>query len=295
MPSLKEVRSRITSVKSTRQITSAMKMVAASNLRKAQSSVLSMRPYADKLHEIMQDLSNDMENSDNDVFASDRGENKVLIIAITSNRGLCGAFNSNIIKSTISLIEGKYDNQYKSGNVKVLCIGKKGADGLTAAGYKPIEVNTKIFDHLSFEKSTAISDELMSLFRNKSYDKIVLVYNQFKNAAVQLLQEEQLLPVVNKEEEDNSKNIQNKSNYIFEPSKHEILEVIIPKTIKVQFYKALLDSFASEHGARMTSMHKATENADDLLKELKLTYNKARQTSITNEILEIVSGAEALK
>lgn len=295
MPSLKEVRSRITSVKSTRQITSAMKMVSASNLRKAQNAIMSMRPYAEKLHEIMQDLSNEMdESSDQGEFAADRGDDKVLIVAITSNRGLCGAFNASIIKSTINLINTKYDSQYKSGNVKILSIGKKGADGLISAGYKPIEIHTKIFDHLSFEESIAISDELMYSFSNKTYDKIVLVYNQFKNAAVQLLQEEQLLPVVDKEEKNNTDTI-NKSKYIFEPNKHDILEVMVPKTIKVQFYKALLDSFASEHGARMTSMHKATENADELLKELKLTYNKARQASITNEILEIVSGAEVLR
>ncbi len=295
MPSLKEVRIRISSVKSTRQITSAMKMVAASKLRRAQNAITSMRPYAQKLHEIMQNLSKDLDDSDEGIFAKDRGDDKVLIVAITSNRGLCGAFNANIVKSTIKLLKHKYADQYKKGNAKIFCIGKKGADGLKAEGYKPIDINTKIFDDLSFEKSIGITEELMELFLDRSYDKIVLVYNQFKNAAVQILQEEQLLPVVNQqEEEERAKTYHTEAHFIYEPNKHDILEAMIPKTIKIQLYKALLDSFASEHGARMTAMHQATENADELLKNLKLTYNKARQAAITNEILEIVSGAEAL-
>lgn len=292
MASLKEVRVRITSVNSTRQITSAMKMVAASKLRKAQNAILSMRPYAQKLHNIMQDLSNDLNGSDEGVYATDRGDNKVLIVTVTSNRGLCGAFNANIVKSAVNLIEDKYAEQYEKGNVNLMCIGKKGADGLISAGYKPISIIIDVFDHLSFENTVLIAEELMQLFLDKKYDKIILIYNQFKNAAVQLLQEEQFLPIVKSGENDNKE--ESKANYIFEPSKGEILEVLVPKAIKVQLYKALLDSFASEHGARMTAMHQATENADEMIKDLKLTYNKARQASITNEILEIVGGAEAL-
>ena len=295
MPSLKEVRIRIASVKSTRQITSAMKMVSASKLRKAQNAIMGMRPYAQKLHKIMQNLSCDLEDSDEGIFAKDRGGNRVLIVAITSNRGLCGAFNANIVKSTLSLISSKYSEQNKKGDVKVLCIGKKGGDGFRAHGIIPIDTITDIFDHLSFEKSNAVCQELMDLFLDKSYDKIVLVYNQFKNAAVQILQEEQLLPVVNKNEENPGTVNKNEAHFIFEPNKHVILEAMVPKSIKIQLYKALLDSVASEHGARMTAMHQATENADELLKNLHLTYNKARQAAITNEILEIVSGAEALK
>ncbi len=295
MANLKEVRIRIASVNSTRQITSAMKMVSASKLRRAQNAIISMRPYAQKLHSIMQDLSNDLDNSSSEgKYAINRGEHKVLIVTITSNRGLCGAFNANIVKSAIKLIEGKYSEQYKKGNVNLMCIGKKGADGLVSAGYKPVDVIIDIFDKLSFENAVPIAEELMQLFANKNYDKIILVYNQFKNAAVQLLQEEQFLPVVDTHDDEGNNNTEQKANYIFEPNKAEILDALVPKAIKVQLYKALLDSFASEHGARMTAMHQATENADELLKDLKLKYNKARQAAITNEILEIVGGAEAL-
>lgn len=293
MASLKEVRIRIASVNSTRQITSAMKMVSASKLRRAQNAIQNMRPYAQKLQSIMQNLTSDLDGSDEGKFAADRGDHKVLIVAITSNRGLCGAFNANIVKSTVKLIESKYAKQHNEGNVNVMCLGKKGADGLISAGYKPIEINTEIFDHLTFEKTIPIAEELMQMFVGKQYDKIILIYNQFKNAAVQILQEEQFLPVVESETEESVHEVN--ANYIFEPNKEEILEALVPKAIKVQLYKALLDSFASEHGARMTAMHMATENADEMIKELKLTYNKARQASITNEILEIVSGAEALK
>ena len=292
MGSLKEVRVRITSVNSTRQITSAMKMVSASKLRRAQNAIQNMRPYAQKLQHIMQDLTNDLDGSDEGVYAANRGDHKVLIVTITSNRGLCGAFNTNVVKNAVNLIESKYSAQQKKGNLSLMCIGKKGADGLISAGYKPIDINTEIFDDLSFEKAVPIAEELMQLFVGKDYDKIILIYNQFKNAAVQLLQEEPFLPIAETEkiESDDEK----QANYIFEPNKEEILEALVPKAIKVQLYKALLDSFASEHGARMTAMHQATENADEMLKSLKLTYNKARQASITNEILEIVGGAEAL-
>jgi F-type H+-transporting ATPase subunit gamma len=293
MANLKEVRTRIASVKSTRQITSAMKMVSASKLRRAQNAILSMRPYAAKLHEIMQNLSHDLEGSDEGVWAEDRGDHKVLIIPVTSNRGLCGAFNANVAKATINLIESKYSAQMKSGNVDIMCLGKKGADSLSWF-YKITEINTEIFDDLTFEHAVAIADRLMDDFLEKKYDKIIIIYNQFKNAAVQILQEEQFLPIVESADDAGEKN-EVQANYIFEPNKEDILEALVPKTIKIQLYKALLDSYAAEHGARMTAMQLATDNADELLKALKLSYNKARQAAITNEILEIVGGAEALK
>ncbi|RLD41522.1 MAG: ATP synthase F1 subunit gamma [Bacteroidetes bacterium] len=294
MPSLKEVRIRIASVKSTRQITSAMKMVSASKLRRAQNAILTMRPYSNKLMHIMQDLSHDLEGSDEGVYGNDRGEHKILLVPITSNRGLCGAFNANIVKETINLINERFSAQWKSGNVELFCLGKKGADSLKSAGFEPTRINTEIFDALTFENVVAIAEGLMAEFVNKKYDKIILVYNEFKNAAVQILKAEQFLPVSGDQSDDKPEKEENQANYIFEPSKKEILEALVPKSIKVQLFKALLDSFAAEHGARMTAMHKATENADELLKDLKLSYNKARQAAITNEILEIVGGAEAL-
>ena len=295
MANLKEVRVRIASVKSTRQITSAMKMVAASKLRKAQNAILGMRPYAQKLQEIMQNLSSGMEDSDEGVFAQERGDSKVLLVPVTSNRGLCGAFNANIIKETISYIDSELNVQHKAGNVELYCIGKKGADIFKSREYKIAHINTQIFDDLSFDNTVEITEEFMNSFVDKKYDKIILIYNQFKNAAVQILQVEQILPVSKTEPEDGTEKTETVANYIFEPNKEEILEVLVPKSIKVQLYKALADSFAAEHGARMTAMHLATENADALLKDLNLSYNKARQAAITNEILEIVSGAEALK
>ena len=294
MPSLKEVRTRIASVKSTRQITSAMKMVSASKLRRAQNAILNMRPYAAKLHEIMQNLSHDMEGSDEGKWADDRGDHKILIVPITSNRGLCGAFNANVSKATRQLIERKYGEQMKNGHVDIMCLGKKGADTLSWS-YKIKEVNTGIFDDLNFDHAVSIAERLMQDFLDKKYDRIILIYNQFKNAAVQILQQEQFLPVAETMADKEDKPETAQANYIFEPNKEEILEALVPKTIKIQLYKALLDSFAAEHGARMTAMQQATDNADELLKNLKLSYNKARQAAITNEILEIVSGAEALK
>jgi len=293
MANLKEVRTRIASVKSTRQITSAMKMVSASKLRRAQNAIMSMRPYAAKLQEIMQNLSHDLEGSDEGVWADDRGEHKILIIPITSNRGLCGGFNANVAKAAKNLIESKYSAQMKSGNVDIMCLGKKGGDALSWF-YKINEINTEIFDDLTFENSVAIADRLMNNFLEKKYDKIIIIYNQFKNAAVQILQEEQFLPITESVDESGEKS-EVQANYIFEPNKEDILEALVPKTIKIQLYKALLDSFAAEHGARMTAMQKATDNAEDMLKDLNLSYNKARQAAITNEILEIVGGAEALK
>ncbi|RLD88376.1 MAG: ATP synthase F1 subunit gamma, partial [Bacteroidetes bacterium] len=281
-------------------ITSAMKMVAASKLRKAQNAIISLRPYAAKLTEIMQNLSASMDGSDEGIYAADRGDQKILIVAISSNRGLCGGFNINVVKETINLIETKFDAQYKKGNVSILALGKKGGDLLTSRGYAPERINKDIFDNLTFENSVPLTEQLMQEFVNKDFDKIYLIYNQFKNAAVQIIRTEQFLPVAESEEhkeESAAKQGLHKmqADFIFEPSKAEILEALVPKAIKLHLYKALLDSFAAEHGARMTAMHKATDNADELIKALNLSYNKARQAAITNEILEIVSGAEALK
>ncbi len=294
MPSLKEVRTRISSVQSTRQITSAMKMVAAAKLRKAQNAILALRPYASKLQEIMQDLGRSLEDSNENVFAKIREVKKVLIIPITSNRGLCGGFNINVIKETKRLTDNEFVVQHRAGNVDLFCIGKKGADLLKARGFRIIKINTGIFDELHFNNIVPIAEQLMQHFINGEYDKIVLIYNRFKNAAVQMLKTEQFLPITGQDETTLSETHKN-IDYIFEPDKEEILTELIPKSLKVQLYKALIDSFAAEHGARMTAMHKATDNADELLKDLKLSYNKARQASITKEILEIVSGAEALR
>jgi F-type H+-transporting ATPase subunit gamma len=295
MANLKEVRTRIASVKSTRQITSAMKMVAAAKLRKAQNSILALRPYASKLHEIMGDLSSSVEGSNENVFAAQREVKNVLLIPVTSNRGLCGAFNINVVKETVNLVENQFAGQYAKGNLHLYCIGKKGADLLKTRGFKIKAVNVDIFDKLTFENSVSLAGEFMNGFKNGEYDKVIIIYNRFKNAAVQILETEQFLPVVALENNNGNKKTHTNADYIFEPGKEEILGELIPKSLKVQLYKVLIDSFAAEHGARMTAMHKATDNADELLKELKLSYNKARQAAITNEILEIVSGAEALK
>jgi len=290
MAGLKEVRIRIASVKSTQQITSAMKMVSASKLKRAQNAILKMRPYAGKLKEILENLSSSLSNSEN-IYSNKRKIKNVLIVVITSNRGLCGAFNSNVIKEANNIIQNNYAELAKSENVEIMCIGKKGADFFTKRKYNVFESNINIFDSLNFENVAPIAEKLMKVFSDGKYDKIEVVYNQFKNAAVYTLVREQFLPIIQ------SKLTKNKSvaDYIFEPGKEQIVSELIPKSLKIQFYKMLLDSYASEHGARMTAMHKATDNADSLLKELRLNYNKARQASITNEILEIVSGAEALK
>jgi len=292
MPGLKEVRTRIASVKSTQQITSAMKMVSASKLKKTQNAILKMRPYAGKLKEILENLSASLDSTDG-IFSAERKIQKALIVVVTSNRGLCGAFNGNVIKRTISLIHSEYNEVYKNGNLAILCNWKKGAEFLIKKKYNVIETNTDLLNTLSFENSVLFSERLMKYFLNGVYDKIEVVYNQFKNAAVQNLTNEQFLPIVK-----SNISISNKkqpTEYIFEPSKEQILSELIPKSLKIQFYKILVDTLAAEHGARMTAMHKATDNADNLLKDLRLSYNKARQASITKEILEIVGGAEALK
>ncbi len=284
MANLKELRSRITSVSSTMQITSAMKMVSAAKLNKAQQAITAMRPYADKLTELLQSLSASLEGDSASAYAEQREVNKVLVVAIASNRGLAGAFNTNIIKGVRAL----YENEYAGKQVDFVAIGKKVND-VVAKTHTVVANKSEVFDDLTFANVAAIAEELMQLFTNGAYDKIVIVYNKFKNAATQDVTTEQFLPIVPVENATAS-NV----DYIFEPSKEEIVEQLIPKSLKTQLYKAIRDSFASEHGARMTAMHKATDNATELRDALKLSYNKARQAAITNEILEIVGGAEAL-
>lgn len=283
MANLKEIRNRISSVSSTMQITSAMKMVSAAKLKKAQDAITAMRPYADKLTELLQNLSATLDADSGSKFADQREVKNVLIVAITSNRGLCGAFNSNIIKQANHLA-----NSYKDKEVSVVAIGKKANDALSK-DYQIIANESKVFDDLTFDNVAQIAEFLMEKFEDGSVDKIELVYNKFKNAATQIVTTEQFLPIVPSADGTDAN-----QDYIFEPSKADIVETLIPKSLKTQLFKAIRDSFASEHGARMTAMHKATDNATELRDQLKLTYNKARQASITNEILEIVGGAEAL-
>ena len=284
MANLKEIRNRISSVSSTMQITSAMKMVSAAKLKKAQDAIVAMRPYANKLTELLQSLSATLDGDAGSKFANQREVNKVLVVAITSNRGLCGGFNSNIIKESYRLANEMYANQ----EVSFVAVGKKGNDALSKE-YSVIANKSEVFDELTFDNVAEIAELLMDKFVIGECDKIVLVYNKFKNAATQEIMTEQFLPIVPVEGDDNAN-----LDYIFEPSKVEIVEQLIPKSLKTQLYKAIRDSFASEHGARMTAMHKATDNATELRDQLLLTYNKARQAAITNEILEIVGGAEAL-
>jgi len=284
MANLKEIRNRISSVSSTMQITSAMKMVSAAKLKKAQDAITAMRPYSDKLTELLQSLSATLDANSGSKFAEQRDVNKVLLVSITSNRGLAGAFNSNIIKETNRLI----NQEYAGKEVSIVAIGKKTNDAFKK-GSLVIANKSEIYDDLTFDNVAEIAELLMEKFINEEADKIVLVYNKFKNAATQEIMTEQFLPIVPME-----KDAEAELDYIFEPSKEEIVKQLIPKSLKTQLFKALRDSFASEHGARMTAMHKATDNATELRDQLKLTYNKARQASITNEILEIVGGAEAL-
>ena len=284
MANLKEIRSRIASVSSTMQITSAMKMVSAAKLKKAQDAITAMRPYADTLTELLQNLSGSIEDASGSVYATERPVQKVLLVAITSNRGLCGGFNSNIIKAVVN----QRDNNYAGKQVDVFTIGKKGND-ILSKDFSVTENRGDVFDELTFANVATVADQLMALYAGGAYDRIDLVYNRFKNAATQLITTEQFLPIVPVSGETTSS-----SDYIYEPAQEEIVSTLIPKALKTQLFKALRDSFASEHGARMTAMHKATDNATELRDQLKLTYNKARQAAITNEILEIVGGAEAL-
>ena len=295
MAGLKEVRIRIASVKSTQQITNAMKMVAASKFRKAQMAVVKLRPYAAKLQEILQNLSGSIEESNENAFSNQRNPEKILIVPVTSNRGLCGGFNNNIIKTVNQLIETTYATQNKNGNVSFDCIGRKASEFYRKRNFKIAGVHDSLLDRISYESVSAFAEELMKSFVNKEYDRIILVYNQFKNAAVQKLMVEQFLPIEPKSEETSKAKAPVSVDYIFEPDSETILHELIPKTLRIQVYKAVIDSFASEQGARMTAMQQASDNAQEILRELRLSYNKARQAAITKEILEIVSGAEALK
>lgn len=283
MANLKEIRNRITSVQSTMQITSAMKMVSAAKLKKAQDAITAMRPYAEKLTELLQSVSATLDGDAGGQYTSQREVNKVLIVAVTSNRGLCGAFNTNVIKQVKVVADA-----YAGKQVDVFAIGKKGNDVLRKS-YNVIANRSDVFDSLTFENVADVANLLTDKFVAGEYDKIEIVYNQFKNAATQLVMTEQFLPLAPIQSENASA-----GDYIFEPSKEEIVLTLIPKSLKTQLYKSVRDSFAAEHGARMTAMHKATDNATDLRNQLKLTYNKARQAAITGEILEIVGGAEAL-
>jgi len=287
MANLKETRNRIVSVNSTMQITSAMKMVSAAKLKRATDAVTKMRPYAEKLQEILLNLSADTSGDTQSEYSEVRDVAKVLIVPVTSNRGLCGGFNANIIKGTVKLINKKYSDK----DVSLLCVGKKAGDWFTSKEYKVIKSEIEIFNDLTYTNVAAIAQDIMSSFVAKEYDEVIFVYNQFVNAATQSVQFEKLLPVSNDDSETSGAT---SVDYIYEPGRDEIVLDLIPKALKTQFFKGLLDSVASEHGARMTAMHQATDNADSLSKALKLEYNKARQAAITTEILEIVGGAEAL-
>ncbi len=286
MPNLKEIRNRISSVSSTMQITNAMKMVSAAKLKKAQDSIVSMRPYSEKISNLIDKLVSFSEETLSNPFFSNINKGKILIITITSHRGLCGAFNSNIVKSTINKVVELSDKK-----IDIISIGKVGKEGLSKK-FEITKDESTLFDNLTFENTSKIANGIINDFLNNKYNKVFITYNQFKNAATQIVKFETLLPIsstkkLNKEKINN--------NYIIEPSYNSILETLLPSSIRIKLFKAIKESFASEHGARMTAMHKATDNAKDLRDQLKLTYNKARQASITNEILEIVSGAEALK
>jgi F-type H+-transporting ATPase subunit gamma len=285
MPNLKEIRSRITSVGSTMQITSAMKMVSAAKLKRAQDAITQMRPYSNKLTDLLQSLSSSLDGSENNQYSDSRNVKKLLIVSITSNRGLCGGFNSYIIKSVKSIIE----KQDKNTDVEILSIGKKSSEHFTKNGYKMLSVHDEVYNDLTFENTSIIAETIIKKFILKEFDRVILVYNQFKNAATQIIMNENYLPIENTSDEKKQT-----VDYIFEPNQNEIVKELIPKSLKTQLFKAILDSHAAEHGARMTAMHKATDNASELKKELTLTYNKARQAAITGEILEIVGGAEAL-
>ena len=285
MANLKEIRNRISSIGSTMQITSAMKMVSAAKLKKAQDAITAMRPYSSKLTELLQNLSATLDSDAGGAYSKQREVSNVLLVVVTSNRGLCGGFNSSVIKETTQNIAANYQDV----DVDLLTIGKKGNDILSKS-YPVIDARNDIFDNLTFDYVAEVAEKIMKLYADGTYDKIEIIYNRFKNAATQIPQVEQFLPIKPVEGDTNAS-----ADYIFEPSKEKIVLELIPKSLKTQLYKAVRDSFAAEHGARMTAMHKATDNATELRDELLLTYNKARQAAITNEILEIVGGAEALK
>jgi F-type H+-transporting ATPase subunit gamma len=284
MSGLKEIRNRINSVSSTMQITNAMKMVSAAKLKKAQDSITATLPYSNKLSELIKSISASVDSDESSPLFEKRELKKPLLIVITSNKGLCGGFNSSIIKEVYNLA-----SEYGSNTPDLLTIGKKGNDILRKK-FNVISSHNEVYDNFSYSSVKEIAENIMQRFENEEYDEIVLVYNHFKNAATQIITKEQYLPIL--DDSDDTSNVQ--GDYIFEPNRAKILEELIPKSLAIQLFKAISDSIAGEHGARMTAMHKATDNATDLRDQLKLTYNKARQTAITNEILEIVGGAEAL-
>ena len=284
MANLKEIRNRISSVGSTMQITSAMKMVSAAKLKRAQDAILQMRPYANKLTDLLVNLSSSLDSAEGGEFSTEREIKNILLIPITSNRGLCGGFNANIIKQTLSLI-----NDFENKKIAILSIGKKSSEYFRNNNYNINSTHDEVFNDLNYEGIAQISQQVMEMYLEEKFDKVILIYNQFKNAATQNVMSENYLPVESPNDENSSI-----GDYIFEPNKKEIIEELIPKSLKTQLFKAVLDSHASEHGARMTAMHKATDNASELKKDLTLSYNKARQAAITAEILEIVGGAEAL-
>lgn len=292
MANLKEIRTRINSIKSTRQITSAMKLVAASKLRKAQNAIIALRPYSYKIQEIMGHLSDSISSKDENPYLRESEVKNILLVPVASNKGLCGPFNANIIKETERQVNENLGSLYKDGGVHLLTMGKKLTEYFGSREYDLVGNHDEIFDNLTFENVTAIAEELMKEFTEKKYDRIYLLYNKFINAATQQVKAEQFLPLEPVQHED-SEDFQ--TDYIFEPSKKEIVKELIPKTLKIHLYQALLDSNAAEHGARMTAMHQATDNATELINDLQLKYNKARQESITNQIIEVVSGAQALE
>lgn len=295
MPNLKEVRIRIASVISTQQITSAMKMVSASKLRRAQDAITQMRPFEEKLKEILDNLILSA-GSGAGAFAKTRPAERVLIVVITSNRGLCGGFNSSVIKAVNHLIRGKYAEQAAKGNVSLACVGKKGSDFFKRTNLKIEATHNELWDKLNYDSVAAFAGEILKLYAEEKIDRVEVVYNRFKNAATQVLSIDQLLPfhIETPKPSKETGKLRRRPDYIFEPDQEEIIENLIPYALKVRFYRSMLDSYAAEHGARMTAMHKATDNATEMIKSLKLSYNKARQAAITKEILEIVAGAEAI-
>lgn len=292
MASLKDIRKRISSVTSTRQITSAMKMVSAAKLKKAQDAIIQMRPYADKLNQILVHLSSALDQSEGNLFAEQRATEKVLIVVMSANRGLCGGFNSNVVRGVQSLMAEKYPELWKNKQIDLLMLGKKGAEILKGKGYGTWPQHNDLMEKPSYAKSEVLASQLMEQFSSGEYDRIELVYNQFKNAGSQVMVKEQFLPVEIDSDEDDSAH---DPFYIFEPSLEYMIESLIPQALKTQFHKAILDSQAAEHGARMTAMHQATDNATEMIRDLNLEYNKARQAAITSELIEIISGSEALK
>ena len=293
MANLKAIRIRITSFKSTRQITSAMKMVSAAKLRKAQDKIVRLRPYANKLHELLVNLSQSLSDSEvENVYGRVSSPEKILIVVITSNRGLCGAFNANVIKEARRVISEKYPEQTRTGNLKILTIGKKGFDFFRKQNIGMLPDQNSLLQDLTFDNVNIVAEQIMNSFTSLEFDRVELIYNQFKNAAVQNLTNEVFLPVETLPEKQLKTT---PTDYIYEPDMEVIIKELIPKSLKIQFYKAILNSFVAEHGARMTAMHKATDNATTMIRDLTLQYNKARQATITNQILEVVSGAEALR